>query len=206
MDDLDRLERGHGVEFGLRTALRRMTGQSIASFEIAERIYLEGFERIAGPAFLWGSIGLGPTRFRIRMDGALDHEGAVFSTAGGAISSTAEQGSSVEMAARWIGPGQGPHLDPTWHSAASPFLVMSWPTRPEEAVEVMEKTDIRLTKTIKMLAGARVGAWPRFSLHALWYGLELGSACGCVAAGLVASHRPESPIPDIMATFAITQF
>jgi hypothetical protein len=204
IDDFDRLARGHGFELGLVSKLRHLPKGILVSFEIFERIYLHGFDQKTGPAYLWGSIGLGPSRFRLYLDSAVDHEQALPSTAGLLMATSAEQGSTVEIGARWIGPGRGPHRDPTWHSANGPFLMNPWPTEPGEAVEIVEKTSLRLTQKITILAGARVGAWPRISLHALWYGLEMGSACGCVAAGLLASHRPQSPVPDVMATFAIT--
>jgi hypothetical protein len=203
MDDFDRLQRGHGIDAGFSTTLHKYRQAPLGSFEIAERLYFKGFDQAAGPAYLRMSIGAGPSWLRFTADGSLDHERLLPSTASFSIALRAPRVLSMEVEARWLGPGRGPHMDAAWQSAGAPFLVSAWPQGQTEVAEISEKIDLKLTRQLKILAGTRIGVWPHPSLNALRYGLELGSACGCLELRLWASHRPETSVPDIMVDFTV---
>lgn len=205
VDDFDRLEKGHGMETGVRTDIQSRGASRIAGLAVAERIGLEGLGKSAGPIYMVGSLEIGPPQARLVVDGAFDHELKKTSTAGVAVSSQIEEHGSFEMEGRWIGPGKGPQVDYLWNSSSGPWIVRTWPSRPGEAMELTERLSLRITKQVEGKAGARVGVWPSQSLNALWYGVELTPKCRCIAAGLFASHRPSALIPDVMATLKLMQ-
>jgi hypothetical protein len=94
-------------------------------------------------------------------------------------------------------------VDSPFSSAFGPWLVSNWSYQAHDQIEVFENLTVSLTKRLKANIGTRIGVWPNPVLHVLWYGLEFRSSCGCIGAGLVASHRVASFVPDVMFTMKL---
>ena len=205
VDDFDRLEKGHGIESGFFTEIHGRGDMRVVHLAVAERVELAGLGQETGPTYLAGSVGLGPPLARVVADGAWDHELRRPSTAGVTVSSHIEGHGSLEIEGRWIGPGRGPHLDYVWNTSSGPWIAEPWPIQPKEALELTERFTARIAPRVEGRIGARIGVWPVQSLNALWYGVELSSKCRCFAAGIAASHRPSTSIPDVIATLRLVQ-
>jgi len=204
MDDLDRLRRGHGLEAGMRTALGNQSLSDAFELALFERIDLPGFGDPFEPAYLDLSAAVGPRWLRLTGTGSWDHRQHLPSHARVVLSTADERGNRLETGAGWYGPGKGAHLDRGWE-ASGPWITSAWADEADEALELVEGATLALTRRLRASAGALVGVVPQAELHALWYGLELGAPCGCLAAGIVASHRLNSWVPDVMATISLGQ-
>jgi hypothetical protein len=206
VDDFDRLRRGHGIELGISTKLSIKKIIPMLQLEIIERFDLPGWQATPGPAYLEGSGRIGPNWFGISFEGAWDHEHSLPSTATLTLHKKGTHHNSLDIGGRWVGPGRGPHRDRPFSPSLGPWLISTWPGEPSNALEMFEQTEIEITKNTVATIGARVGLWPQQSLHALLYGLEFRSQCGCFSAGIQAAHRLESAVPDIMTTLQLTGF
>jgi hypothetical protein len=199
VDDFDRLREGQGMEVGFITLFDNMRAPEVF-IEIGERFDLPGFGDNFSPAFFYGKAIAGPTWMRLSLDGAWDHRQTTPSLAGITLSSRHGGGNQIDLGARWVGPGRGPYVDSPFSSAFGPWLVSNWSYQAHDQIEVFENLTVSLTKRLKANIGTRIGVWPNPVLHVLWYGLEFRSSCGCIGAGLVASHRVASFVPDVMFT------
>ncbi|MBW2277292.1 MAG: hypothetical protein JRF63_07360 [Deltaproteobacteria bacterium] len=204
MDDLDRLRRGHGVEAGIRTSLGTARSTNTIELTAFERVDLPGFQAESGPAYLQLSAAVGPRWLRLSSEGSWDHRQPLPSHALVVLSTTDDRGNRLETGGGWYGPGRGEHLDRGW-DATNPWITGSWVRETDKALELVEGATLALTRRLRASAGALVGIIPDAGLHALWYGLELGAPCGCLTAGIVASHRLGSWTPDVMATISLGQ-
>lgn len=202
MDDLDRLERGHGIEAGVVTSLGTPGRRDTVEVTAFERVDLGGFQSESGLAYLHVSTAVGPPWLRLRADGSWDHGEHLPSNARLTLSTADERGNRLESGGGWYGPGRGAHLD-RGLSGTEPWLFGPWIVETDQALALIERATIALTRRLRASAGALVGVIPDARLHALWYGLELGSSCGCLAAGIVASHRLGNWVPDVMATISL---
>lgn len=204
IDDLDRLRRGHGIEAGLGTALGSDGARDAIDLVVIERFDLPGFGREPGPAYLNLSAAVGPHWLRLRGEGSWDHRERPPSNAVLVLSTADDRGNRLETGGAWYGLGRGAHLDRGW-DAAGPWIAGQWVAAAEPALELLERATVALTRRIRVSAGAMIGVVPDARLHALWYGLELGAPCGCLAAGILASHRLDSWAPDVMATISLAE-
>ncbi|MCP4604291.1 MAG: LPS-assembly protein LptD [Proteobacteria bacterium] len=200
VDGFDQLRRGQGLEVGLTTSLGLGSLSPAGLLEIKERFDMPGFGAEPGAAYTAASGSVGPSWFTMRVDVSWDHTQKEPSTAGLSIMSRHGHTNSVEIGARWIGPGRGPHMDQPFSSVSGPWLTTLWPTWVNTRMEIFEELKMALSQRMSAFAGARLGVWPNEALHALWYGLELHSSCGCLSAGISASHRLNTLVPDVMAT------
>jgi hypothetical protein len=204
MDDLDRLRRSHGIEAGIGTTLGHAAWRDAFELEIFERIDLPGFAGDTGPAYLHLRTALGPRFLRLETEGSWDHREPLPSNATLVLSTADARGNRLESGAGWYGPGKGVHLDRGW-SAPGPWIAGQWLGEVDRTLELVEGATLSLTRRLRAKAGALVGIVPDARLHALWYGLELGAPCGCLVAGILASHRLGSWAPDVMATISLAQ-
>ncbi len=202
VDDFDRLGVGQGMEVGILTRFDQM-GVPEVLIKLGERFDLPGFGDNFTPAFFYGKAIAGPTWMRLSLDGAWDHQQTKPSLAGITLSSHYGEGNSIDIGARWVGPGRGPHVDSPFSNAFGPWLVSTWPYQARDQIEVFENLTVSLTRRLRANIGTRIGVWPNPVLHVLWYGLEFRSSCGCIGAGLVASHRVASFVPDVMFTMKL---
>ncbi len=201
VDMLDRLKRGHGIESGIETTLKNDDDLTPhLTLEIAQRFDLPGWADPFGPAYLFAGLSLGPSRLSFKGSGSWDQKANRISATRLEISTTDGRGNTVTTGGSWYGPGRGAHLDRGWSAAVGPPMTRPWTSRLEDSMELFEQVSVAFTRVVHAHAGASVGIVPDPRLHALWYGLELRSACGCIRAGLVASHRIDTPFPDVMAT------
>ncbi len=200
IDGQDRLRPGQGLEAGFTTQLDGRQPLPIVRVDIKERFDLPGLGAKPGPAYLAASVHGGPRWLSIAVDGSWDHTQDLPSTAGVSLSSQPSQGNRFDIGGRWVGPGRGPHRDQPFTEATGPALTALWPAWIGNRVEVYEELEIALTRHLGASTGTRIGVWPKRALHALWYGLRLRSSCGCIAAGITASHRLDAAVPDVMAT------
>ncbi|MCP4675751.1 MAG: LPS-assembly protein LptD [Deltaproteobacteria bacterium] len=203
VDDLDRLRRGQGMEMGIATRFDSRSMRPAVRLEIKERFDLPGFDTMSGPAYVAASGIAGPRWLTLTIDGSWDHTQSRPSTAGLSLASRHGEGNRIELGGRWIGPGRGPHRDQPFKGASGPSLTALWPVWIGNRMEVFEELGVALTRRLSAFAGVRVGVWPNRALHALLYGLDLHSFCGCIVAGIVASHRLNTPVPDVMATLRL---
>ncbi len=205
VDDFDRLRTGHGIEAGVVTRFDPVRSSEVL-IELTERIDLPGFGDSFAPAYLYGKAIAGPPWMKLTLDGAWDHRHTTPSLAGIALSSLHGEGNSIDLGTRWVGPGRGPHVDRPFSSAFGPWLVSLWSYQAQEQIEVFENLTVSLTRKLRANIGSRLGVWPNPILHALWYGLEFRSSCGCIGAGIIASHRLASFVPDVMVTVTLMGF
>ncbi len=203
VDDLDRLRRGHGVEMGIATRFDSRGMRPAVRFEVKERFDMPGFDTMSGPAYIAASGIAGPRWLTLTVDGSWDHTQSRPSTAGLSLASRQGEGNRIELGGRWIGPGRGPHRDQPFSNASGPSLAALWPVWIGDRMEVFEELGVTLTQRLSAFTGVRVGVWPNRALHALFYGLDLHSFCGCIVAGIVASHRLNTKVPDVMATLRL---
>jgi hypothetical protein len=204
MDDLDRLERGHGVEAGFETSLGtdgRRDAIELAAFERAD---LPGFEAPSGLAYLHVTAAAGPPWLRLETSGSWDHREHLPSSATLMLTTADDRGNRLETGGGWYGPGRGAHLDRGF-GTTDPWLSGRWVGETDRALGLVERATVAFTRRLRASAGALIGLIPDARLQALWYGLELGSPCGCLTAGILASHRLGSWVPDVMATVSLGQ-
>jgi hypothetical protein len=202
VDDFDRLRRGHGMEAGFLTRFDPNRSTEVL-IELVERIDLPGFGDSFTLAYLYGKAIAGPPWLRLALDGAWDHRQTKPSMASITLSSVHGERNRLDLGTRWVGPGRGPYVDSPFSSAFGPWLVSLWPYQAREQIEVFENLTVSLTQRLSANIGSRIGVWPNPILHALWYGLEFRSSCGCLGAGIVASHRLASFVPDVMFTLKL---
>ncbi len=200
IDGQDRLRPGQGVETGFSTQLDGRQTWPLMRIDIKERFDLPGLGAESGPAYLAATFHGGPRWLSMAVDVSWDHTQDLPSTAGVSLSSQPRRGNRFHIGGRWIGPGRGPHRDQPFTEATGPTLTALWPAWIGNRAEIYEELEIALTRRLGAFTGTRVGVWPRGALHALWYGLNLRSSCGCIAAGITASHRLDTAVPDVMAT------
>jgi hypothetical protein len=205
LDDLDRMRRGHGFEVGIENILGVDQNRGLAELLLVERFDLPGFGLDPGPAYTLLRAGSGPRWLRLTVEGSWDHRQQLPSDARIELATADHRGNSLATGAGWYGPGRGAHQDRAWGSTGGPWASTPWVTTPERALELSEKAALAITKRVRASAGARVGVVPDPRLHALFYGIELGSRCGCLVAGILASHRLGSWVPDMMATLSLHQ-
>ncbi|MFO8070676.1 MAG: hypothetical protein R6V85_02265 [Polyangia bacterium] len=204
VDDLDRVVAGQGIDAGLRTSLGLPGKEDVARLSIAERLALPGLGSGRGAQYLDFSLRVGDPRLSAEARAAWDHRERLPSLSLLDISSSTSRGNEISAGAAWYGPGRGPHLDGGWRSTRL-LLLDAWPREPEGTLEVHQRARAVLTDNLSAAGGAIVAVHPNPRMLAVWYGLELGSSCGCLSAGLQAIHRPGNPLPDIMATLDLSR-
>jgi hypothetical protein len=204
MDDFDSLRQGQDIEAGVSTGASRVTSR-FGRFDIFERIALPGFQRSAGPKYLALRGYFGPDVLQAVFDSAVDHQRPSLTLLGFSITSAHRDGSFAEIGGRYMGPGDGPHRNPSFHGGTASWLISPWADEASRQVELFGHTRTPITRMIAFVAGARLGVWPRRVLHAAWYGFELQAPCGCLAGAITASHRLETPVPDIMTSLTILE-
>ncbi|MDD5307874.1 MAG: hypothetical protein PHU25_11190 [Deltaproteobacteria bacterium] len=203
VDDLDRVRQGHGLEGGISTEIGRKGQPPLATLEAIERMDLSGWGEKTAPAYLASRLDAGPRWLSTSLGLAWDHERDRPSLAFASLASRTSRASGVEIGARWLGPGRGPQVDRPWELVGGPWLGGLATQQSVGTVEVYEQAQAAFTRSLFANVGVRVGAWPRTSLNVLSYGIAWRSACGCLAIGLTASHRLDTAVPDVMATFAL---
>ena len=202
VDDFDRLRTGQELDVGILTRFDRMRSPT-AFLRVAERIVLPGFGDSFNAAYLHGTAAAGPDWLRLSIDASWDHKQNKPSTAGLTLSSRHKEQNRIEFGSRWVGPGLGPHVDRPFAAGFGPWLVTPWPDEATQQLEVFENLQVSLTPRFSARIGSRIGVWPESVLHALWYGVEFRTICGCLTAGLIASHRLASYVPDVLFTFSL---
>jgi hypothetical protein len=204
VDMLDRQQLGHGLESGIDTTLKNDSNlDPHLTLEIAQRFDLPGWVDPFGPAYLFADLSLGPRWLSFKGSGSWDQKANRISATRLEISTTDGRGNTVTTGGSWYGPGRGAHLDRGWSAAVGPPLTQPWTGQLEDSMELFEQASVAFTRVVHAHAGASIGIVPEPRLHALWYGLELRSTCGCIRAGLMASHRIDTPFPDVMATLSL---
>jgi hypothetical protein len=203
LTDLDRLRRAHGLEAGLDNLLGSTGAHDLLRLRLLERFDLPGLDGEPGAAYLFLAAGVGPRWLRLTAEGSWDHREHLPSGARVALATADGRGNALTTGASWYGPGRGAHLDRVWSSGQEPWTVGPWAGALARSLELEEQATVAFTRRFRASAGARVGIVPDPRLHALWYGLEFGSACGCLVAGILASHRLDSWVPDMMATIGL---
>jgi hypothetical protein len=204
VDSRDLPAGGQGLEATVDNAFGE-TANPALSFSLRQRFHLPGFGADPGPAWAELRAGGGPEWLHVDLAGALDERSlrpsllrAFFSTGDGS-------GSGLTTGGTWYGPGLGPHLEPSLAAAGLPELA-AWPlTAPLRALELTEQASAALSRHVLVHGGVRVGVIPGPALHGVWYGLKLRALCGLATVGLTASHRPESPVPDVLLTLALLE-
>ena len=204
MDDLDRLRRSHGFEAGIATSLGTPERWDTIEVSAFERADLPGFQSPSGLAYLNLSAAMGPPWLRLRTEGSWDHREHLPSNAMLTLSTADDRGNRLETGGGWYGPGRGAPRDRGF-GVTDPWLPAQWIGETHQALALVERATVALTRRLRASAGALIGVIPNARLQALWYGLELGSPCGCLAAGILASHRLGSWAPDVMATISLGQ-
>lgn len=198
-DHRDSLITGQGLEAGMSTTLGG-ADRDLIDLEIFQRIDLPGFGNDASLAYLFSQLDLGPDWLKVSAAGSLDTQLASLSAARLALSSLDPSGSMIELGVSWYGPGRGAHQDGRMIATTIPLFMLDGMSEPARAMELFQQARVAFTRSVAGVAGARVGIIPSPSMHAIWYGLEIGPSCGCIMVGIVASHRPDSAVPDVMAT------
>jgi hypothetical protein len=204
VDDLDRVIAGHGIDAGLRTSLGLPGREDVARLSIAERLALPGLGSGRGAQYLDFSLRVGDPRLSAEARAAWDHRESLPSLALLDIAGSTSRGNAISAGAAWYGPGRGPHLDGGWRSTRLPLLD-ACPREPEGTLEIHQRARAVLTDNLSAAGGTIVAVHPDPRMLAVWYGLELGSSCGCLSAGLRAIHRPGNPLPDVMATLDLSR-
>jgi hypothetical protein len=201
----DRTRIGHGIEAGLGTSLfeRGSSATPMARLDVYERIDLPGIGASAGPAYLFVDLAAGPRWLEVSLSGSLDHSRPLPSAGALLLGSHDRHGSGLLLGAYWYSPGRGAHVDGRWIATALPTWSDGPLADPGQALELQSQGRAAFTRSLAGVAGARIGLVPRSAMHALWYGLELSSSCGCLRLGLIATHRLDEAVPDVMATFSL---
>ncbi len=178
-------------------------GRPALSISARQRFHLPGFGADTGPAWAALHVGGGPDWLRVDLAGALDERLLRPSLLRASLSSGDGGGTGLATGATWYGPGLGPHLEPgldtsnTTDIAAWPLVLLL------ETLELTEQASAAIGRHVLIHGGVRVGIVPEPALHGLWYGLKLRSSCGCASLGLVASHRPKTPVPDVILSLGL---
>ncbi len=206
VDLYDSLRKGHGIEPGISTSLLGNKTSASLRIDIYERIELPGFSHPDGPQYLAVRGHVGSSFLQLSMDGAWDHRHTLPSFLGGTLAHYLGQTRILEFGARWLGPGNGPHREPSLNGGSSIWLQTPFATETSQQVEAFGETRIPVSRRSTLIMGARAALWPELVLHMAWYGFELQSACGCLSLGIMGSHRPSTPIPDIITSFTIRGF
>ncbi len=206
VDPMDMIRTGHGIELGVTSELASQEGDTRLELAIFERFDLPGFGNRSAPAYLFASIKVGPRWLRLATTGSLDHQRNLLSFADASISTEDARGSQLKLGTTYYAPGRGAHTDGGWILTAPPVFALNWAQDPARSLELNQRARAAFTQTIAGVAGARVGIAPTTALHALWYGVELSSSCQCIKLALMASHRLNSPVPDIIASLTLDQF
>jgi len=202
VDSRDLPAGGQGVDVALINDFGD-PGRPAFSVALRQRLHLPGFGADAGPAWADLRAGGGPSWLRLDLDAALDQRLLRPSLLRASLSSRDGRGTGLTTAAAWYGPGLGPHLEPSL-AVLGGAETGAWPLAlPIEALELIEQASVALGRHVLIHGGVRVGVVPQPALHGLWYGLRLRSSCGCAAVGLAASHRPATPVPDVLLTLAL---
>jgi hypothetical protein len=205
LSDADSLRRGQGAELGMLTSMIDRGGMTVLTFDLKERFDLPGFRAEPGPAYIATSAIFGPSWLSLVIDGSWDHDEIEPSTAGASLRSLSNR-DRFEIGARWTGPGRGSHRDSPFGDAVGPWFPDLWPREQESQLEILESAHVSITPRLGAFAGLRLGVWPETLLHTLWYGIKLSPTCNCITTAISAAHRPESAIPDVMATLQLTSF
>lgn len=178
-------------------------GDPALAVTVRQRFHLPGFGADPGPAFAELRAGGGPEWLRVDLAAALDERSRRPSLLRAFLSTGDGRDTGLVTGAAWYGPGRGPHLEPGLDGFADPGLA-AWPlARPLESLELTEQGSAALGRHVVLHGGARVGLVPAPALHGVWYGLKLRSACDCATVGLLASHRPQTAVPDVLLTLAL---
>ncbi|MDJ0763478.1 MAG: hypothetical protein QNJ97_10860 [Myxococcota bacterium] len=203
VDDADVLRCGHGIEVGGATLLARLSGTASLRVDVRDRIDLPGIRGKGGPAYLAASATVNWGNATLSGDGAVDHRTGALSEGGVLVRLHPEAGNALALGARWLGAGRGPHRDHPFAATTGPWIVGRWTPYLGEYLAGFADLTLSPTRRIKAVAGLRTGLWPTPALHALWYGFEISSACGCARIGIRAAHRFSQAIPDVMATLRL---
>lgn len=193
---------GQAVDLSLDNAFGD-PGRPLLTLAARQRFHLPGFGADPGPAWAELRAGGGPEWLRVDLAGALDERSLRPSLLRASLATGDGRGTGLATGAAWYGPGEGPHLEPALETADATDL-SAWPlARPLESLELTEQASAALSRHVLIHAGVRVGVVPEPALHGLWYGLKLRSSCGCATLGLVASHRPQTAVPDVLLSLAL---
>jgi hypothetical protein len=207
LEYFEQRKREHGLDFGLKTSLRGRTNNNTLSLNVKERLVLPGLGQPLEFSYLTYNAAVGTGWFHLAFDGSWDHLRASLSTFGVSIGAHDTKKGRITVGGRWLGFGQGPHRDIDLGTlSVTPDTIYTWPIEAIESFEAFQKVEMVLSRYLTAQVGTRIGLWPAKSLHALWYGLELHSPCKCLSAGIKASHRLDSPVPDIFSSFEIRGF
>lgn len=198
VDHLEMLRTGHGIETGIRTTLGKHNIETIR-LDVYERIALMGLKGTLGPSYLAFRGRFGPPNFYLALDGAWDQRNQTISVLGFSVHRALDR-ASLDVGARRMGMGDGPHRDQPFATSFLPWLAASLPENAAPSVEVFQEGEVPITRRFRLFLGARGEVYPLQTLHALWYGIKLQSNCGCLALTLTASHRVKSPVPDVFAS------
>ncbi len=204
MSPNDLLETGHGAEIGISNRLRTHQSRIIA-LDVYERLSLPGFGEPMAFSYLAAKGHIGPPVLNLNIDGALDHATVRPSVLGAYVSSHTDSRGRIDFGGRWYGPGNGPHR--TFSSTPSaPWHLPKWASSDDERIELFADLVTPVVRHLSAVGGIRIGAWPKKTLHALWYGIVLESRCNCIAMGIHGLHRINTPIPDVMTSLIIRNF
>lgn len=199
----DLVSTGHGIEVGLTTQLKSAKA-SLASIDVYERIRLPGFNASSRLAYIATRAKLGPPVLFLALDGAWDQRrDHLPSFMGATLTSQTDTAGKFSLGARWIGTGDGPHVSGPIDTTAPLRNLSTWPIDTVSTLETNADIHTRITQTINLLGGMRLGLWPKRRIHTIWYGIRLSTRCGCLSISILASHRLDTAIPDIMTAFNV---
>ena len=203
VDSLDAASLGHGVELSVNNSFGGTALSPKLNLSITERLDLGGFGRKTRAAYWHFKSSLGPTWLHMDVETSWDHEQRAPSYAGIALSSFDSKGAGFMLGGNWYGPGQGAHFDTGVKIVLKPWMTNYLDMEAVNLLELFNSVSLALTRYMKISGGVKVGVHPDLRLHAIWYGVSLGSGCGCISLGLNASHRLDSAIPDVMAVINV---
>lgn len=206
IDSFDALRKGQNIELGLSTSLASKKTSASLRIDIYERIELPGLGQPNGPQYTAIRGHMGPSYLHLSLDGAWDYRYDLPSVLGGALSHYRGKARVLQFGARWLGPGNGPHREPPLNGGTALWLQTPFVTEPSNQVEAFGETRMPLSPRATLFMGARAALWPKPVLHMGWYGLEIRTFCDCLSLAVMGSHRPSTPVPDIVTSFTIRGF
>jgi hypothetical protein len=195
MDDIDRTEKGHGMEIGITNLFSRPEAQKTGRLNLFAKTAFKGFgtehytyiELLSAISSKYSKIDA-----RINWDIAYPEP----SYASLNIHTKDKFGNGFSTGLFYTGKGKGSHTE-RWLVATEPFCYKSIVAKTDEQIILKEGFIIELTQFLEAKAGAQFTVYPTAGLNSLYYQLAFKTRCNCLSMGITASHRAEHSIPDV---------